>query len=348
MRRHGQRPSHFWIGLRRSGPSDGPLPPRACRLRRDVTASRRSSRSPAPPAGEADGAREGVIVAHYGVAVAVRWGDGERRRVRVRRSSGHVVGDRVRLAGSGLASLPASGVLRRRDAHGRVRAVASNLDAIGIVLAPLPVSPMGLVDRAVVAARAAGMEPFAVVNKFDLDGARELFESVCELLHPHARVFSASAVTGHGLAALGDYFARRGRGVFVGTSGVGKSSLLNALCPEVELAVGEINESSGLGRHVTSTATLHPLPGGGELVDTPGFRDFGPVEVSARELAGHFPGFEAALEEGCRFRDCLHRTEPDCAVGRAVGEGRVAPSRHEAYLLLLSELEEVERAERGY
>ncbi len=291
---------------------------------------------------------EGVIVAHHGVAVVVRLADGGQQRVRVRRGSRHVVGDRARLSESGLTSLPAQGVLRRRDTRGRVRAVASNLDALGIVLAPLPDSPPGLLDRAVVAARSAEVEPFVVVNKSDLAGARDLFERVCDLLEPAARVFLVSADAGQGLDALRVYFARRGRGVFVGTSGVGKSSLLNALCPDVDLAVGEINASSGLGRHVTSTATLHALASGGELIDTPGFRDFGPVEVSARELSGHFPGFEAALTQRCRFRDCLHRSEPDCAVRRAVAQGRIAPQRHAAYLDLLSELEESERAERGY
>jgi ribosome biogenesis GTPase len=134
----------------------------------------------------------------------------------------------------------------------------------------------------------------------------------------------------------------------VGTSGVGKSSILNALCPDLELAVGEINDWSGLGRHITSNATLHALPDGGELIDTPGFRDFGPVEVSSRDLAVFFPGFESALAEGCRFRDCLHRVEPGCSVRAADAESRLPEGRHAAYLDLLEELESAERAERRY
>lgn len=290
----------------------------------------------------------GVIVAHFGIALAVRLDDGTRRRVRVRRNSNHIVGDRVRLEAAGVVGLPGRGVLRRRDSHGRTRAVASNLDLLGIVVSPRPASPTGFVDRAIVGARAAGIEPVIVVNKCDLAGARLLFEELGEGYSAIARRLLVSAVSGEGLEGLRAVFAVGMRGAFVGTSGVGKSSLLNALCPELDLEVGEINELSGLGRHVTSNATLHQLPGGGELIDTPGFRDFGPVEVSARELAAHFPGFEASLSERCHFRDCMHRSEPGCVVREAVVEERVSAARHTAYLELLSDLEAAEARARGY
>lgn len=292
-------------------------------------------------------AEEGVVIAHFGVAVAVRRHDGRIERHPVRRRSSYVVGDRVRLDGRRLEVVPGRGVLRRRDAHGRVRAVAANLDLLGIVIAPLPATPTGFLDRATVAARAAGIEPFLVVNKADLPGAPALLEASAST---HACVeprLLVSATTGEGLGALRRLFAASGaRGAFIGTSGVGKSSLLNALVPDLELAVAAIGEASGLGRHVTSTATLHALPDGGELIDTPGFRDFGPVAVSSRELAAFFPGFEQALREGCRFRDCLHRSEPGCAVLDAEASARLAPGRHAAYLDLLAELEAAEQDAR--
>lgn len=305
----------------------------------------------------ADEGRRGRIVAHYGIAVAVRLelpdeagtdAVEEVRRVPVKRRARHVVGERVVVDGESLRSLPATGVLRRRDSHGRVRAIAAELDVLGIVLAPVPASPMGFVDRAIVAARAAGLDPFIVVNKCDLDGIDELLASLPRCYADRMPLHCVSAATGQGMAGLLAQLAPDHRGAFVGTSGVGKSSLLNALCPHLELAVGEINEVSGLGRHVTSNSTLHRLEGGGELVDTPGFRDFGPVEVSIRDLAQFFPGFEGALEAGCRFRDCLHRSEPDCAVRTAVETGVVERERQEAYLDLLAELEGAERAARRY
>jgi ribosome biogenesis GTPase len=287
------------------------------------------------------------VVSHFGVAVAIRLDDGGHRRVSVRRNSSHIVGDRVELEGERLVSLPPSGVLRRRDSHGRVRAVASNLEVLGIVLAPRPVSPGGFVDRAVVGARAAGIEPVIVVNKADLPGGAALFAEMAESHRLQGGPFLVSAVDRTGLDTLGAFFAEGRRGVFVGTSGVGKSSLLNALCPDVDLEVGEINDASGLGRHVTSVATLLALPDGGELIDTPGFRDFGPVEVSAEELSAGFPGFEEELLTRCRFRDCRHRSEPGCRVREAVAAGRITAERHAAYLDLLEELEERERTARS-
>src|SRR5690606_40364162 len=109
--------------------------------------------------------------------------------------------------------------------------------------------------------------------------------------------------------------------------------LINALLPQVELPVGEINPYSGLGRHTTTTATLHVLPRGGELIDTPGFRDFGLVDIGIGDLARHFPGFAPLLAaQSCRFGDCRHRAEPDCAIKAAVEDGRLARARWDRYL----------------
>jgi len=290
----------------------------------------------------------GVIVAHYGVAVAVRFDDGSQRPVDVRRNSGHLVGDRVEVDDRGLVSLPARGVLNRRDKHGRVHAIASNLDVLGVVVAVRPQSPIGFLDRAIVSARAAGIDPIVIVNKADLAESKQLYEELASDYAASAPSFLVGALHGEGLDALREYFAAGIRGVFIGTSGVGKSSLLNAICPAIDLRVGELNPSSGLGRHITTTATLHPLPGGGELVDTPGFRDLGPVEVSPRDLARHFPGFEAALETACRFNDCSHQSEPGCSVRDAVENGSVSQARHAMYIQLLAELETAERDARGY
>jgi ribosome biogenesis GTPase len=288
-----------------------------------------------------------VVVAHYGIAVAVRFAAGDLRRIRLRRGTRVVVGDRVEVEEDSMRVLEATGVLRRRDSHGRVRAVAANLDALGIVLAARPASPIGFVDRAIVAARAEGLESLIVVNKADLPGASDLVSELRAQYSATAKTLVVSAQSGMGLDKLNGWLAEGRRGVFVGTSGVGKSSILNALLPELELAVGEINDDSGLGRHITSTATLHALPGGGELIDTPGFRDFGPVEVSSRELATFFPGFEFSVDAGCHFRDCLHRSEPGCGVLEAVAGERIPEERHAAYLTLLEELIEVERSARG-
>jgi len=302
------------------------------------------------------------VVAHFGVAVEIRLGDGRSLRRRVRRRTDVVVGDRVRVGASDFERLERETVLRRRDVRGRIRAIAANLDVLGIVVAPSPRSPAGYLDRGVVAARAARIEPFVVANKCDLEGSQALGVGLAETYSPAIPVLSLSAETGEGLEALCDFLSqdRRGalsrdrcgalskdrRGAFIGTSGVGKSSLLNALCPGLALEVGTLNTFTRLGRHVTSNSTLHRLAGGGELIDTPGFRDFVPVELSRWDLSACFPGFETALAEPCRFRDCAHRSEPGCRVLEGVAAGDIAAERHRAYLAILADLEPAEASPR--
>ncbi len=285
----------------------------------------------------------GTIVAHLGVAVEVAFEDGTRRSVRVKRSSGHVVGDRVEVQDEVLRRLDRNSLIERRDAMGAVRTVAANLDLLCIVVAPRPATTAGFVDRAMVAARAAGMRPVLVVNKCDLPEADEDFDGFLSVFEGHLPILRVSTKLGDGLDPLHALFAEGLRGAFVGVSGVGKSSILNSLCPEAGLIVGAINEQNALGRHTTSVATLHSLPGGGELVDTPGFRDFGPVAISAVDLAHHFCAFDDLLAERCKFGNCLHRSEPGCQVRLALEQGRLSKERHETYLSLLAELEEQEK-----
>jgi ribosome biogenesis GTPase len=253
-----------------------------------------------------------------------------------------VVGDSVLVRGEVLERLPRSTELRRRDVRGAVHLVGANLDVLGVVVAPRPLPPAGFVDRAIVAARAAGLKPFLVVNKEDLDGAAQLTAELRALYGESLPVFSLSAKAGVGLDRLRQFMAEGHRGAFVGTTGVGKSSLLNALCPDLTLAVGELCEARGVGRHTTTVATLHALAGGGELIDTPGFRDFGLVDIVVEELIVHFPGFEEAMMAHCRFRDCRHRAEPGCAVTALVENGSLAEDRYRAYLELLTEIETVQ------
>lgn len=309
------------------------------RTRREGERGRRErvAEGAAPP-GPGPDARRGRVVAHHGVAVLVRFDDGEERQVWLAASQSAVVGDRVAVEGERLFVEPAHGVLRRRDARGRERTIAVNLDHLGIVVAVEPREPPGYVDRGIVIARAAGIEPFLVLNKVDLPGGDELAARLREIYDDSVPVLAVSAEARTGLEAIDAAIGPGELAAFVGPSGVGKSSLLNALVPDLALVVGALNRGSGRGRHTTTTATLHTLPGGGVLVDTAGFRDFIAVDVTPLDAARHFPGFEAALEAGCRFRDCLHRTEPDCGVLAAVAEGAIPEARHRAYCALLEEL----------
>ena len=282
----------------------------------------------------------GRIVSHYGVAVEVLFQDGQRRTVRVKRNSGHVVGDCVRVRGEVLERLPRRTELRRRDARGGIHLVAANLDVLGVVVAPG--SPGGFVDRAIVGARAAGLKPFVVFNKCDLPEVKNQAEALACIYVGVVPFFTLSATSGYGIDALRGFLHEEHRGAFVGSTGVGKSSLLNVLCPDIDLKVGELSDHKWLGRHTTTVSSLHALPGGGELVDTPGFRDFGLVDIGSPEIAAHFPGFEALEAQGCRFHDCRHRQEPDCAVARLVESGAISVERYHTYLTVLDEVEGLE------
>lgn len=293
--------------------------------------------------------KEGLIVSHFGVAVLVRYlecgADGSQleERVKVKRNSGHVVGDQVRVVGEVVHGLPRRNALRRRDAFDKVRTMAANLDLLGIVVAPRPETPAGFLERAVVAARAANMEPFLIVNKCDLDSVESLAAQLGEDFLDVTQMFSVSAHTGEGLDALREFLSR-GRSAFVGVSGAGKSSLMNALCPQVQLEIGSLSDDDH-GCHTTSVSTLIALPSGGELVDTPGFRDFAPVDVSSEEIAHWFPGLMTILEQQpCRFRNCRHRQEPGCSVKDAIADGQLSQQRYELYLQTLDDLEALELA----
>ena len=288
----------------------------------------------------------GRVVAHHGVAVLVRFDGGGERQIWLTPEQRAVAGDRVVVLGERLIVEPAHGILRRQDNRGRDRTIAVNLDVLGIVVAPEPREPPGYIDRGFVIARAAGIETVVIVNKIDLEAGRDLADRLGEIYAASSSVHRVSAATGEGVEEISERLAGGRLGALVGPSGVGKSSLLNALVPDLDLRVSPLNQGSQKGRHTTTTATLHALSGGGFLVDTAGFKDFIAVDVDALEAASFFPGFEIALEGRCRFRNCLHRTEPDCCVLAAVETGEIPSRRHRSYVELLDELSGSSRPSR--
>ena len=214
-----------------------------------------------------------------------------------------------------------------------VRPAVANVDVLVIFAANVnPITEPFLIDR--VAAIAGDQEVPVVlcVNKCDLDPAEDL---VTIYQNAGFTVIQTSAETGEGVAQLRRLLDGK-LAAFTGNSGVGKSSILNQLCPELHLPVGEVSEKLGRGRHTTRHVELYKLGEDTYVADTPGFSSFDTdqMEVILKEnLQYAFPDFSAYIGE-CQFRDCSHRKEPGCAVTAAVGEGRIERSRYESYLKL--------------
>lgn len=296
-----------------------------------------------------EGLREGLVVAvHRGRAVALA--DGEQVELALGPDSPRPAAGDVAYFGPGdLPRLVALGerrtVISRPDpGHGnRELVLAANVDTAVIVASVRrPELRPGLVDRFLIAIARGGAQPLLVANKADLApsaGEREVLE---RQLAPFSAlgldVVWTSAATGEGLEELGARLAQ-GTCVFVGHSGVGKSTLLNALDPTSVRDTGVGREFDGKGRHTTTSAQLVELPSGGRLIDTPGIRSLGLWQVGRAELAGYFPEFEGPAQ-ACRFRDCAHLVEPECGVRDAVEQGDVAEARYDAYRRILGTLEE--------
>lgn len=231
---------------------------------------------------------------------------------------------------------PRSSLLARRVPDGRgTRPVAANVDQVVVVIAAADPDPIPqLMDRLLVVAEANEIPCWVVVNKTDLAPATPI---EAHLRASGYRVMATAARAGTGVEAL--RAALKGRtSVLTGPSGAGKSSLLNALEPGLGLRIGAVSAKVGRGTHTTVTATMIPMAGGGFVVDTPGFSEVGVWDLARGELDSCFPEFRPFIG-GCKFGDCLHRTEPGCAIRAAVADGAIPAARHESYLAILAELE---------
>lgn len=260
------------------------------------------------------------------------------------------IGDEVRLerderggAWAIAEILPRRSQLVRRAPAGTFgeRVVAANVDQVVVVFAAAEPEPHPrMLDRFLVIAAANDVPARIVINKADLvPDARARWVDYERASYP---VHVTSARTGAGLDDLRAALAER-VSALTGPSGVGKSSLLNALHPGLSLRIGEISRSVMKGRHTTVGAEMHPLPRGGYVMDTPGLREVGVWNLPPAELDRCFVEFRPYLH-ACRFVDCRHRVEPGCAVREAIERGEVSAARHESYLKLYDELAEQQRS----
>lgn len=212
--------------------------------------------------------------------------------------------------------------------------LATNLDmAILIVTLASPRTSFGFIDRFLVSAEAYGVRAVLVFNKLDLFSAQGL-EILQEFKEVYQNIgyqcFEVSALKGTNLQIVKDLIANKTT-LMSGHSGVGKSSLINALLPENNLRTGEVSTASDRGQHTTTFAEMFPLPQGGFIVDTPGIRELGVIDIDPAEL-GHYFREIFETSHNCRFNNCKHINEPGCAVLAAVENGEIAASRYDSYL----------------
>ncbi len=268
------------------------------------------------------------------------------------RSELPVVGDWVVLdeAGSIASVLPRRTTVSRRAAHepasgvSREQVIAANVDVVGVVAALGQALDTRLLERYLALALESGARPVLVLTKADLEADPEQAAADLSAVSGDVPIRIVSARTGLGLDSVYDVLGEGVTGALLGPSGVGKSTLVNALVDDARLATAEV-ASDGSGRHTTTRRELVLLPGGGLLIDNPGMREVH-LWLADGELSDAFPEI-ADIAAGCRFTDCRHDTEPDCAVRAALETGELTRERWESYQALERELAELaDRLER--
>lgn len=266
----------------------------------------------------------------------------------IRTTNPVAVGDHVELGTPGpdgiayvTGILPRTNYIIRRSTNLSKEAhiIAANVDcALLVATLAHPTTSFTFIDRFLATAEAYSVPAVLCINKIDLLEAddQELIDAVCYLYRSIGyETLAVSAKTGEGMDRLREILAGKTT-LFSGNSGVGKSTLINELIPWLELRTGEISLAHDSGMHTTTFSEMYDLPGGGEIIDTPGVRGFGTVEFTREEVDHFFPEI-FKISEDCRFGNCTHTHEPGCAVIKALEEQRIAQSRYNSYLSILGE-----------
>ena len=300
--------------------------------------------------------QRGLVTARYARHVDVQLLEGEKTvtghccRCNVRATIGSIaVGDRVvwrqneRGEGVVVAVEARRSVIERPDGLGKLKPVAANIDQVFLVFAIEPEPHSTLIDRYLIAAENAHIEAKLVLNKIDLLPGGAISEDLQVLMDTYRDlgydIFEVSCHKQLGLEAVRQALAGK-TSVFAGQSGVGKSSLINALLPELDIRVGELSDAVSKGKHTTTTACLYELPGeaGGYLIDSPGIREFHLSHFTPEQIYAGYRELHDVLGH-CRFRDCRHQEEPGCAVKAVIDSGRMRPGRVQSLQFILNSLE---------
>ncbi|HDK38243.1 MAG TPA: small ribosomal subunit biogenesis GTPase RsgA [Thiolapillus brandeum] len=290
--------------------------------------------------------RNGRVISRHGQHLLIRDEEGKNHHCLFRQNLGEIVcGDWVLWQAASddqgvvVSLLPRKTVLSRPDYSGRDKPLVANITQLVVVLAPKPAPTGYLTDQYLVAAELIGVKALITLNKADLldpeawRAFQQRFSYYQAIGYP---LVGVSAHREHGLEPLLEKLSNE-TSILVGQSGVGKSSLINALIPQQDETVGQLSEASGLGRHTTSVATLHFLDNGGEIIDSPGVRSFRLGKITRQQLEKGFREFAPYLGK-CQFSNCTHNSEPGCALVEAMNQGAIHPDRLNNFLHMAAQL----------
>lgn len=296
--------------------------------------------------------QNGTVISRFGQHADVESDEGEIYRCNLRRSiSSLVCGDKVlwrlgketqhSIRGVIEAAHERDSVLSRPDVYDGVKPIAANISQILIVSSLLPAFNGDIIDRYLVAAEQTGITPVIVLNKTDLLG--ELSQDEQDVIEEQLQIYReigyqvlyGSSHTNEGIDTIKTQLSQH-VSIFVGQSGVGKSTLVNALMPELGLITQEVSQNSGLGQHTTTVARLYHFQDGGDLIDSPGIREFGLWHLTPEQVFNGFKEFEQ-FQGLCKFRDCKHQTDPGCALTSAT-EQEIHPKRLASFQRILASL----------
>ena len=301
------------------------------------------------PTTESNKTTQALVLVSYGSQGVVLLPDDTRQRCKFRRGVGRpFCGDQVMVAQADNDSLVVESILPRKntfvrsDERQRKHVIAANLDQAAIVIAARPLPSRDLVERYLLAVHSLGIEPVIVLNKTDLEVA-EHESAAGAIVLGHMPDYEAlgytvvrtSCKSSQGIDELLPVLNGR-TSILVGQSGVGKSSLINQLLPDLEIQTGKLSHATGKGTHTTTSTKLYQFTDGGFLIDSPGVWEYGIWKLENDELAAGFKEFKPFLGQ-CKFNNCVHASEPDCAIKQAVSEGHILEWRYQSYLRLLKQ-----------